>query len=157
MFGEELAWCLACGKDVSVAHAVAEFPCPSCGGKDYFVAAGSVEKDMLLSLAERMQRVGRWEIAERAFLRCAELRLISAADRNLSLCNLRWRMECAASALSILRSASEPVTVDALRSALVADYDEFVVTWLLRDFAGLRLVPAGKTYTVEEADTDNAT
>ena len=41
------------------------------------------------------------------------------------------------------------LTVAELRSALLRDYDTFVVDWLLQEFAGLRLVPAGDTYVVE--------
>ena len=63
----ELVWCSNCRADVSLAHAVAEMPCPACGGKEYFVAADDGSADALLFKAERMMRLGRWSEAAAAF------------------------------------------------------------------------------------------
>lgn len=146
---ESFVWCRSCSRTVSLEHAIAELPCPSCGGSDYFVVTGSAEQDALLSLSERMQRIGRWEVAEKAIRRCADRGYISAADCALSIHNLAWRRECACSACSMIEDSPAALTVAELRSSLLRDYDTYVVDWLLQEFAGLRLVPFGDTYVVE--------
>jgi len=143
----ELAWCCRCQADVSLAHAVAELPCPKCGAASYFLMAGDGERESLLSESERMMRLGRWPAAEKALHECASRGLISAADFNLSAANLAWRKSCAASAASLV--AGEGVPLAAFRAELVPAYDEYVVEWLLREYRGLRLVPDGGSYLVE--------
>lgn len=145
----DLIWCRSCGKDVSLARVVAELPCPSCGATDYMVIAYGAEQDALLSLSERMQRIGCWEVAEAAFRRCLDAGYISSADCNLSLHALAWRKECAAAARRHVQASDSAVTADALRAALLKDYDEFTVDWLLSEFTGLSFVPFGNTFIVE--------
>ena len=145
----DLIWCRSCGNDVSLARVVAELPCPSCGATDYMVIASGAEQDALLSLSERMQRIGCWEVAEAAFRRCFDAGYISAADCNLSIHALEWRKECSVAARRLILSSESVITVDALRSALLNDYDEFTVDWLLSEFTGLRRVPFGNTFIVE--------
>lgn len=143
----ELAWCSKCHADVSLAHAVAELPCPSCGGASYFLLAGNCQQEVLLAESERMMRLGRWQDAETVLRRCFDLGLISAADLNLSAANLEWRKQCAKAAADLVAYGGLPVA--SFRSALSAEYDEYVVDWLLREYRGLRLVPSGNTYIVE--------
>lgn len=143
----ELAWCCKCQADVSLAHAVAELPCPQCGAVSYFLMAGDGEREALLSESERMMRLGHWPAAEKALNECAARGLISAADFTLSSANLEWRKCCAASAASLV--AGDGVPLAAFRAVLVSGYDEYVVDWLLREFRGLRLVPEGGSYLVE--------
>lgn len=145
----DLIWCSSCGTEVSLARAVADLPCPGCGGVNYFVLATDKEHDALLSLAERMQRIGCWEVAEAAFRRCLEAGYISAADCNLSLHALAWRKDCASVARRLILHSDSAVTIDALRAALLKDYDEYTVDWLLSEFTGLRRVPFGSTFIVE--------
>lgn len=145
----DLIWCSSCGTEVSLARAVAELPCPACGSTDYFVLATDAEYDALLSLAERMQRIGCWEVAEAALRRCRDQGYISTADCNLSLRALSWRKECADVARDLIRSSSSALTVDQLRSLLLNEYDEYTVDWLLSEFTGLRRVPFDKTFIVE--------
>ena len=145
----DLIWCSSCGTDVSLARAVAELPCPCCGSTDYFVLATDAEYDALLSLSDRMQRIGCWEVAEAAFRRCRDQGYISTADCNLSLRALSWRKECSEVARDLIRSSSAALTVDALRSLLLNEYDEYTVGWLLTEFTGLRRVPFDNTYIVE--------
>lgn len=145
----DLIWCRSCGKDVSLARAVAELPCPCCGATDYIVMASGAEQDALLSLSERMQRIGCWEVAEAAFRRCLDAGYISSADCNLSLHALEWRKECAAAARRLVLTSDSALTVDTLRSALLNDYDEYTVDWLLSEFSGLRRVPFGNTFIIE--------
>lgn len=143
----ELAWCCKCQTDVSLARAVAELPCPCCGSVEYFLIAGNVERDSLLSESDRMMRIGRWPEAEKALRVCRERELISIADFNLSFSNLEWRKGCAASAASLVCESAVPLVE--FRNALVREYDEYVVDWLLREFRGIRLVPDGGSYLVE--------
>ena len=145
----DLIWCSSCGTEVSLARAVAELPCPCCGSTSYFVLATSAEHDALLSLSERMQRIGCWEVAEAALRRCSDQGYISAADFNLSHRALLWRKECADVARDLIGSSESALTVDELRSLLLNEYDVFTVDWLLTDFAGLRRVPFDNTYIVE--------
>ncbi len=149
---DDLVWCCSCGQSASLAQAVAELPCRCCGGKNYFVAVSSAGEDALLSLSERMQRVGDWEVAEAAFRRCFESGFISAADYHLSLHQLEFRKECADSAVKMIRSSSSALTVSELKSSLENDFDQYTVSWLMSDFSGIRLVPFGSTYIVEVAD-----
>lgn len=146
---DDLIWCSSCGTEVSLARAVAELPCPACGSTDYFVLATDAEYDALLSLAERMQRIGCWEVAEASLRRCRDQGYISTADCNLSLRALSWRKECADVARDLIRSSSSALTVDQLRSLLLNEYDEYTVDWLLSEFTGLRRVPFDKTFIVE--------
>lgn len=143
----EFAWCSKCHADVSLAHAVAELPCPSCGGRLYFLIAEDGRKEFLLAETERMMRIGNWEEAGSILKRCFDLGLISAADFNLSAANLEWRKLCASSAAALVADGSVPLA--AFRSALVSEYDAYVVEWLLREYRGIRLVPDGGTYVVE--------
>ena len=98
----ELAWCRKCHADVSLAHAIAELPCPSCGAKTYFIIVESADREALLGESERMERLGRWEDAADALEECRKRGLISAADFNLSSANLEWRRQCATAAVSLL-------------------------------------------------------
>lgn len=145
----DLIWCSSCGTEVSLARAVAELPCPGCGGTDYFVLATDAEYDALISLAERMQRIGCWEVAEAALRRCRDQGYISTADFNLSSRALSWRKECAETARDLVSSSASALTVDALRSLLLNEYDDFTVDWLLSDYTGLRRIPFDNTFTVE--------
>lgn len=54
----------------------------------------------------------------------------------------------------MIEDSPSALTVSELRSSLLRDYDNFVVDWLLQEFAGIRLVPFGDTYVVE---VENAT
>lgn len=147
MYDRDLIWCSSCGTEVSLARAVAELPCPACGSTNYFVVATDAERDALLSLSERMQRIGCWEVAEAAFRRCLDQGYITDADFNLSTCALRWRKECAGNAIDLVRSSGCALTVEALRELLLNEYDEYTVDWLLSDFTGLRCVSrAGASY-----------
>lgn len=146
---DDLIWCSSCGNEVSLARAVAELPCQCCGSTSYFVLASSAEHDALLSLSERMQRIGCWEVAEAAFRRCYDQGYITAADRNLSLRALSWRRECAGVARDLISSSASALTLEELRSLLLEEYDEYTVDWLLTDFSGLRRVPFDNTYIVE--------
>ena len=145
----ELAWCRKCHADVSLAHAIAELPCPSCGAKTYFIIVESADPEALLGESERMERLGRWEDAADALEECRKRGLISAADFNLSSANLEWRRQCATAAVSLLSSGGVPLPK--FRAALEADFDSFVVDWLLQDCRLIRLVPAGSNYIVEVA------
>ena len=145
----ELAWCRKCHADVSLAHAIAELPCPSCGAKTYFIIVESADREALLGESERMERLGRWEDAADALEECRKRGLISAADFNLSSANLEWRRQCATAAVSMLSSGGVPLPK--FRAALEADFDSFVVDWLLQDCRLIRLVPAGSNYIVEVA------
>lgn len=145
----ELAWCKSCRKVVSLAHAVAERPCPGCGMKEYLIAADGGQRDELLFTAERMMRIGRWAEAGAALARAFEDGLISAADKNLTMADLEWRKQCAASAAELLADGQMPL--DVFRERLVSQYDGFVVDWLLREYHGIRMVPSGCTYAVEVA------
>lgn len=145
----ELAWCRKCHADVSLAHAIAELPCPSCGAKTYFIIVESADRETLLGESERMERLGRWEDAADALEECRKRGLISAADFNLSSANLEWRRQCATAAVSLLSSGGVPLPK--FRAALEADFDSFVVDWLLQDCRLIRLVPAGSNYIVEVA------
>lgn len=145
----ELAWCRKCHADVSLAHAIAELPCPSCGAKTYFIIVESADREALLGESERMERLGRWEDAADALEECRKRGLISAADFNLSSANLEWRRQCATAAVSLLSSGGVPLPK--FRAALEAEFDSFVVDWLLQDCRLIRLVPAGSNYIVEVA------
>ena len=69
----EMAWCSKCHTDVSLAHAVAELPCPACGSKSFFLVADDSQRETLLFEAERMMRLGRWPDASDALRRCLSL------------------------------------------------------------------------------------
>lgn len=146
---DDLIWCSACGTEASLARVVAELPCPCCGGKDYFVIATDAEYDALLSLAERMQRIGCWEVAEAAYQRCLDQGYITAADYNLSIRALSWRKECAGVARDFIRSSGSAMTVEALQTLLLNEYDEYTVAWLLSEYTGLRRVPFDDSYIIE--------
>ncbi len=145
----ELAWCCKCHADVSLAHAIAELPCPSCGAKTYFMIVESADREALLGESERMTRLGRWEDAADALAECHKRGLISAADFNLSMTNLEWRQQCAAAAVALLSSGGVPLSE--FRATLEAEFDSFVVDWLLQDCRLIRLVPDGRGYIVEVA------
>ena len=148
---DDMVWCRSCGRSASLTQAVAGSACSGCGSVNYFAVPGSAEEDALLSLSERMQRVGEWDLAEAAFRRCLAAGYISAADFNLSCTQLRWRQECADAACSLIRSSDSALTVPELRSLLLSEYDQFTVDWLFSDFSGIRLVPFDTTYIVEVA------
>ena len=148
----DMVWCRSCGQSASLAQAVAELPCSCCGSRNYISILTSNEEDALLSLSERMQRVGDWEVAEAAYRRCFQAGYISSADFNLSMTQLQWRKECASAAVALIRSSSVALTVSELRSYLENEFDQFTVSWLMSDFVGLRLVPFDSTYVVEVAD-----
>ena len=120
----ELAWCRKCHADVSLAHAIAELPCPSCGAKTYFIIVESADQETLLGESERMERLGRWEDAADALEECRKRGLISAADFNLSSANLEWRRQCATAAVSLLSSGGVPLPK--FRAALEADFDSLL-------------------------------
>lgn len=145
----DMIWCSSCGTEVSLARAVADLPCPCCGSTSYFVLATSAEHDALLSLSERMQRIGCWDVGEAALRRCRDQGYISSADFNLSRLALLWRKECADVARGLIGSSASALTVEELRSLLLNEYDEYTVDWLLSDFTGLRRVPFDNTYIVE--------
>ena len=145
----ELAWCKNCQKVVSLARAVAELPCPGCGMKEYQITSDCGRRDELLFTAERMMRIGRWAEASAAVTQAFEDALISAADKNLTMADLEWRKQCAASAAEMLADGQMPL--DVFRERLVSQYDGFVVDWLLREYHGIRLIPSGCTYAVEVA------
>lgn len=149
---DDLVWCSSCGLSASLAQAITESPCSRCGSRSYFCVTSAAEEDALLSLAERMQRVGEWDVSETAFRRCYASGYISAADLNLSLSQLSFRRECADAACALIRSSSSALTVSDLRSLLLSEYDDFTVSWLLSDYSGLRLVPFDSTYIVEVAN-----
>lgn len=102
---------------------------------------------MALLEAERMMRLGKWGNASETLRRCFELEFVSAADLNLAMANLEWRKQCAAAAGDLVASGSLPL--DSFRAALIAEYDEYVVEWLLREYRGIRLIPDGGSYLVE--------
>lgn len=141
----EFAWCCKCHEDVSLAHAVAELPCPKCGSASYFVITDDGKRDTLLNESERMMRLGLWGKAERALEECRPL--MTDADFNLSALNLKWRRECAAEA--VLQCSGCGVPLDTFRAKMTGDFDGYVVDWLLREFRGIRLVPDGSGYLVE--------
>lgn len=145
----DIAWCSKCHEDVSLAHAVAELPCPSCGAKTYFMIVESADKEALLGESERMMRLGRWDDAGDALAECRKRGLISAADYNLSSANLEWRRRCAASAIALASGSGVPLAE--FRAALIEEFDAFVVDWLLQECRLIRLVPAGCGYIVEVA------
>lgn len=142
-----MAWCSKCQTDVSLAHAVAELPCPSCGSNSYFLIVDDGERETLLGEAERMMRIGRWLDASAALSECRNRGLISDADFNLSSANLEWRKQCAAAAVDLV--AMEGMPLPDFRAALESEFDSFVVDWLLRDCRMFRLVPDGGGYIVE--------
>lgn len=145
----DIAWCSKCHTDVSLAHAVAELPCPSCGSKMYFLIVDDGERETLLGEAERMMRVGRWADAAAALYECKKRGLVSTADFNLSATNLEWRKQCAAAAVDLV--AVEGMPLAEFRAALENEFDSFVVDWLLQSCKVIRLVRAGKSYIVEVA------
>ena len=142
-------WCSSCGEEVSLARAVAELPCPVCGKTNYFVVATDAEHDALLSLFERMQRIGCWEVAEGALRRCLDQGYISQADYNLSAGTLSWRRDCVDAARSILSASVGPVSAGELQSQLVPDYDDYTVAWLLSEYSGFRHVKSGRSVYYE--------
>lgn len=148
---QDLVWCKSCGLSASLAQAVAKLPCSRCGSISYFCATSSAEEDALLSLAERMQRVGEWELARAAFVRASSSGFISPADLRLSLSQLSFRRECADAACTLIRASSSALTVSELRSLLLSEFDDFTVSWLLSEYSGLRLIPFDSTYIVEVA------
>lgn len=145
----DLVWCRSCGLPASLVQAALNEPCSRCGSVSYLSIDDSSEEDALLSLSERMQRIGQWDIAEAAFRRCFDLGFISAADLNLSLRQLSWRKECVSAAVDAVRSAPSPIFVEDLKAAL-ADFDEYTLSWLLSEFSGLRLVPSESGFIIEE-------
>ena len=144
----ESAWCIKCHRTVSLASAIAEIPCPECGGTNFLLLVDDGKREKLLSEAERMMRLGRWGDAKEALDSCFDAGLISAGERNLSGAQLEWRRQCAAAAEEIT-SSSVCMSVDDFRAALVEQFDPYVVAWVLRDYRGIRLVAHGKTYDVE--------
>jgi len=148
----EQSWCRACHTDVALAHAVADLPCPVCGSKDYFCVSDDGRRDSLLGQAERMMRLGRWGDAAALNQECYALGLMTAADYNLSSTNLEWRRDCARAAREMVRSSDMNVSVSELREWLEHEYDAHVVSWLLREYRGLRIIIADGKRVVEVAD-----
>lgn len=149
----DMVWCSSCGTEVSLARAVAELPCPVCGKTEYFVVASDAEQDALLSLAERMQRIGCWEVAEGAFRRCLDQGYITQADFNLSTRTLQWRRECVDAARGFLRSADSSLPEKQLGSLLQQnDFDDYTIVWVMNEYSGFRHVRRGKTQFVEVHD-----
>ena len=145
----DVSWCRRCGADVSLAHAVAELPCPKCGAVEYTVIVDSGERDALLSKAERMQRLGRWEDATSIFADCLSGELISLADFNLSMTELKWRREAAAFAAGLVDGNGGSLPVERFRQRMEAEYDQFVAQWLLREYQGVHLASDGNSSVVE--------
>ena len=56
-------------------------------------------------------------------------------------------IQCAAAAVNLV--ACGGIRLDAFRGALSAEFDEYVVKWLLKEYRGIRHVPDGKSYIVE--------
>lgn len=131
---QAISWCSNCRTDVSLAHAIAELPCPACGMREYFYLVGDGERENLLNEAERRMRLGRWDDASLLYMKCQELELISAADMNLSLATVEWRKECAAAAEAVLRSMGDLVPLERVKAILKADFDGYVVSWVLGEY-----------------------
>lgn len=154
---DDMVWCSSCGAEVSLARAVAELPCPFCGKTEYFVVASDAEQDALLSLSERMQRIGCWEVAEGAFQRCLDQGYISQADFNLSTCTLRWRKECVDAARGFVLSSGSSLPEQQLISLLQQEgYDDYTVAWVLSEYSGFRHVKRGRMNFVEVHDGKKA-
>ena len=145
----DFSWCSRCGADVSLAHAVAELPCPECGAVEYTIIVDSVEHDAMLSKAERMQRLGRWEEAASIFADCLSEELISQADFNLSMNELKWRRDAAAFAAGLIEGNGGSLPVERFRQRMEAEYDQFVAQWLLREYQGFRMVSGKDSNAVE--------
>lgn len=129
-------WCVGCGADGSLARAVASLPCPVCGAEDWFVAVSEDDGDSLLDLSERMQRLGCWDVAESALVRCRDLGFITQADYRLSVGALRWRQKCASFAAKLF---SAGLDADDLREKLSEEFDALTADWLLKNYVGLSL------------------
>lgn len=143
------AWCIHCKTSVSLVHAIAEFPCPSCSSKEYFYIVSGRDLDIEICDAEanRMMRIGQWEAASAAYTRCFSAGNMSAAERNLREVTLEWRKACASRAVALIADGGVPL--DLFRSKLVDEYDEFAVAWVLQEFRGIRLVPSEGAFIVE--------
>lgn len=146
----EFAWCGNCHADVSLAHAMAELPCPDCGSRSYFFIADAddSQREKLLFESERLARLGCWSGAAVALCESRKRGLISVADFNLSSATLEWRRQCATTAADLV--ANGHLLLDSFRTMLVAEYDERVVEWLLNEYCGIRVISEDGTYIVEE-------
>lgn len=147
----EMAWCLNCREDVTLAHAVAELPCPSCGGCEYFVAIDEGGQEALFSKAERMQRIGRWAAAAEIYSSCASKGLMSAADLNLSMATLEWRRACAVAGASLIQDSGGEIPLEDFRAELQDSFEDYVVAWLLHEYQDIRTVMRDGGYVVEVA------
>jgi len=85
------SWCTTCHADVSLAHAIAELPCPDCGEVSYFAAISDGRRDDLISEAERYMRLGQWDAAKDKYRQCRELDLITETERIRLTVNLELR------------------------------------------------------------------
>lgn len=132
---ENLVWCASCGADASLARAVAELPCEACGDVNWFIAASADDRDAILDLAERMQRISCWEVAESALRRCRELEFITEADYRLTLSTLRFRHDCANAADELI--AAGEIDANVLRDVLTEQFDPYTVHWLFTKYKGL--------------------
>lgn len=147
---EDIVWCRSCFQSVSLAHAVADLPCPGCGKVNYMIVSSSAEQDAHLSLVERMQRLGRWDAARSALLDCRLHGFMDMADFNLTSTTLEWRKQCADAALDAIAASPSALTIQDLRP-LLNDFDDYTFQWLLREYHGIHLVPFDDTYIVEAA------
>lgn len=144
----EMAWCVNCGEDVTLAHAVAELPCPSCGNDEYFVAIDDGAREALFSKAERMQRIGRWAAAAEIYTSCASKGMMSPADLNLSMVTLEWRRACAVAGASMIQAAGGEVPLEDFRSRLQDEFEDYVVAWLLHDYQEIQTMLRDGSYVV---------
>lgn len=141
-----MAWCCNCRTDVPLSRAVAELPCPKCGAIGYFCVLLETSLEDRLAESERLMASGAWDRALSILEAAAEAGEISAADRVLSVANLKWRQKCAAAAVELLTEG--PLPVEEFKQALIPEFDQFVVEWLLQSYTGIKLVPRGGSFEV---------
>ena len=119
----DLSWCSSCGCDLSVAHVVAEIPCPSCGERLYFCAVCDTSREDKQAEAERLMRLGRWEDAGE----------ICAAHGGLD--TFAQRHACAVDAAELYDAVTMPLKT--LKKALQGVHSAPVVKWVLTEYHGL--------------------
>ena len=148
----EGAWCIGCKASVSSFHAAHKLPCSACGGTDYVIIQ-RFRQDPITECdakAEQLMRTGLWDDARQEYLACSQF---EASEINLRMATLEWRQECAGYVLELLNEVSEPMQLEKFKKQLLANYDEYVTQWILRDFLGIRLIPDESSYLVALNDT----
>lgn len=95
-------------------------------------------------------RSGQWDDARQEYLSCSQF---EDSEINLRMATLEWRRDCAEYVLDFLNEASEPMQLEKFKKQLLANYDEYVTQWILRDFLGICLIPDGGEYFVRKAGT----